>query len=471
MAADKKKIAGDCWKKANEALGKQNWDYAINMFRQAVRMIPDNLLYRQTLRGATEKKYGNNGTGARMAGAKLMGIRGKIKKSRMTKSWEAVDSLAEDGLMVNPWDMQLNVDLGDACSAQAAVARDIGNLDSATGFEQIALEAYNRALKASPENQPLLRSMAKVYEERRDYRAAISCWEKLAKLNPLDPEARSKVSQLSAESTINHANFDEAQSTRDVMSDHEVARRLKTGQEADGPGMSVEADMLRAIRKDPQNKDHYLKLADHYMRGGKPDAAEEQLKEALKLSNGDANIREKLEDVQLNRLRKQLQEAKELAKTDPASKKKAMKLNAELVKQEIAVMAPRVERYPSDMRLKVELGKRLMLMQRWKEAIPLFQRSTSDQRVREEALVRLGLCFEEDHKPQLARTQYELALPTLDHESNPTMYRETLYRLAVICEAASEIGEAVKHYSKLLSVDYGYKDAVKRLEDLQGGSR
>ena len=55
MAVDKNKIAGDCWKRGTEALGKQNWDYAIEMFRQASKFVSDNLLYRETLRGAEEK--------------------------------------------------------------------------------------------------------------------------------------------------------------------------------------------------------------------------------------------------------------------------------------------------------------------------------------------------------------------------------------------------------------------------------
>jgi hypothetical protein len=57
MAADKNKKAGDCWKRGVEAIGKANWDYAIEMFREAVRLVPDNRMFRETLRGVEEKKY------------------------------------------------------------------------------------------------------------------------------------------------------------------------------------------------------------------------------------------------------------------------------------------------------------------------------------------------------------------------------------------------------------------------------
>lgn len=473
MAVDKNKIAGDCWKRGTEALGKQNWDYAIEMFRQASKFVSDNLLYRETLRGAEEKKFGNNGTGARLANAKLMGVRGKIKKSRMTKNWEQVDSLAEDGLAINPWDAALNIDLGDACTARAEAAVDAGNESLASGFQSIGIFAYSRALKVHADSKPLNRSLAYLYEARRDYRAAIACWERIHRIDPLDAEARSKSSQLAAESTIDHANFDDAQSTRDVMADHEIAKRLGTGQAVDGPGMSAEADMHRAIRKEPENADNYLKLADFYVRVSKLSEAEELLRKALELSGDDPNIKEKLEDVELDQLRKYVTESKNLAKNkpgDPSLKQRAISLETELVKREIEIFTAREKRYPSDMRLKLELAQRLARFKKWQLAIPLLQRAVTDTRVRGEALVRLGICFIGDKKPQLARHQLEQATSEVDHELNPKMYKEMLYLLGTICESAGDIPDALKHYSTLLSVDYGYKDAVKRLENLQSGN-
>ncbi len=484
MAADKNKIAGDCWKRGTEALGKANWDYAIEMFRQSVRLVPDNKLYRETLRGAEEKKYGNNGTGARMAGAKLMGLWGKVKKARLTKNWDDLDILAEDGLAINPWDPQLNIDLGDACAGRAAAAIDVGNEDRASGFQSIAIYSYLRALKATPNNKEVNRSLAQLYEARHDYQAAISCWEKLHQLDPLDPEPRSKCSQLSAESTIDRANFEDAKSTRDLMEDHEVAKRIGSGpQNADGPGMSQEADLQRAIRKEPENKDHYLKLADFYKRGGKLEQARDLFKQALELSGGDANIREKLEDVEIAEMEKAVNEAKTKVtqgkvqhKNNPTKESEQLvlnydqlrkKLETQFLKRKVEVFTDREQRYPSDMRLKLELAALRMRFKQWKTAIPLLQRAVTDTRLRGEALVRLGICFIEDQKPQLARHQLEQAISEIDHESNPKMYKEMLYMLAKICEDAQDFPDAEKYYSMLLAVDYGYKDAVKRLEKIQ----
>ena len=52
MDEDKtRKQAADCWKRGSEAMFKQDWDRAIDLFRQACELWPDNVIYRQSLQG------------------------------------------------------------------------------------------------------------------------------------------------------------------------------------------------------------------------------------------------------------------------------------------------------------------------------------------------------------------------------------------------------------------------------------
>ena len=44
----------------NDAMMKSNLDYAIAMYRQACKAVPDNMMYRQSLRGAERKKFAND---------------------------------------------------------------------------------------------------------------------------------------------------------------------------------------------------------------------------------------------------------------------------------------------------------------------------------------------------------------------------------------------------------------------------
>lgn len=93
---------------------KQNYEYSCQMFRTAIDLVPDNLLWRQSLRAVTEKRYNNNGTGAAMAGMKLRSTKSAIQQYRRQGNWMAVAKLCEDGLAINPWGLELNANLGDA---------------------------------------------------------------------------------------------------------------------------------------------------------------------------------------------------------------------------------------------------------------------------------------------------------------------------------------------------------------------
>src|SRR5262245_24541067 len=44
----------------NDAAQKSNLDYAINMYREACKLIPDNMVFRQALRGVQRKKFNND---------------------------------------------------------------------------------------------------------------------------------------------------------------------------------------------------------------------------------------------------------------------------------------------------------------------------------------------------------------------------------------------------------------------------
>ena len=401
MDAEKKQIAADCWKKGSEAMSKENWDYAIEMFGKSVMLVPDNLLYRQTLRGVERKKYGDNGSGAKMAGLRLTKVKTRIKTSRLKKNWDAVDRAVEDGLKINPWVATLLFELGVAARER--------------GFSEVATDAMRNALANDTENKVFARTLAELLESRGDYSEASKIWQRLAKLDPSDAEARTKAMQVLTDNVIDRGGYEGAETTRDAMADEEVARRLgtATGGQADGPGQSEEADLVHAVRRAPEMVEHRLNLANHYRKSGKLEEAASTLKEALEISGGDAGIRENLEDVELDLLRQNLNLARDKAAAD-AGNEEALRnvkaINGELIKREIEVFSSRVQRYPNALKMKFELGTRFVKIKKYAQAIPLFQVCVKDNRLETGALTSLGKCFIAEKKGKLAKRQFEKAV-------------------------------------------------------------
>lgn len=457
----KRKFAADCFKKATEAMAKQNWDYAAEMFGVAVKMIPGNVAYRQQLRGVTRKKYKDNKSGKSMAFLTVNSIRSKAKKARTAKNWAELDTAAEEGLAVNPWDPQFNADLGEA-------ARERNMLE-------IAMFAYETAIENAPDNKDLLIALAGVYELRRDYNKAMNTLERVMRLDPLNGAIRSKIQSLGANQVIDRGGYEGAGSTKEVQTGpkqgyEESITGGKNSKEMLAPGESVENDLLRAIKKDPASLANHLKLADYYKREGNLEKSVGAFQQALDVS-GDPNVREQMEDVQLEMVRKNLLFAKEAASQNPddaVAKQNRIDLAKELLDQEIEVYSRRTERYPNDMKLKNELAQRFMQANKPALAIPLLQAASKDARLEAQVLVNLGMCFLKQKQNPLAARQFKKAIEKLTAGEHPGPFKDCHYWLGRLAEEAGELAGAEAHYLEILGIDYSYKDVAARLEKIQG---
>jgi tetratricopeptide (TPR) repeat protein len=465
MSMDHDEIAKKCWQTGSKAFNAENWDYAVEMFMKSVQFRPDNLAYRQSLRGAEYRKYNQNKKGAgMMAKTKLMGIRGKVSKHKGKGEWDAVDHACEEGLYLNPWDPQLNADAAESCMRR--------------GYEEVGKFLMEAAVQADPDSIKFNTLLANLLEEKGEYKNAAAIWRRIQKLDPQAFEARTKIMHLESMRTIDDGGYEIATSTKDVahLPDHEVARRLGRNQkktdEVDGPGQSEEHDILNAIRKDPNNKDLYLKLGDFYRRLDRFDDAIEYYTKADEKAGGNVNIKEFIEDMQLAKLGAEVKSFKNEAIQNPKDEELtafANKKAEELLDREISVYSTRVKRYPADMRLKFELARRYRHKAMWAEAIPLLQAASNDQRLEVEALVALGKCFIQDNRPPMALRQFKKALPNLRHDDKPEVFKEVHYYVGRIEEKAGNKSAAEDSYSEILAHDYNYKDVRARLERLQGG--
>ena len=466
--SEREKGAQDWFRKGTEAMNHKNWPYAIECFSNCVRLMPEHLLYRQSKHGCLRKLYNDNGSGAKMAGMRLMGVKTRLKKSRMQKDWKNVEATAEEGLLTNPWDPQLWFDLGDACANQ-------NNMN-------VARYALERAIEYDKDNVDYNRRMGHFLFERQEFKAARPYFERVYKLVPTDSDARAMMGRCDAESTMK-SGYNDADNTRDVkveqpaapMNAYEADRLARRGgpKPADAPGESEETDMIHAIRKDPQNTNLYLKLAEYYKGTREFPKAADQLSKALELSKGNADISEQLQEVQLMMLRNDQVEAEERARKNPGKERlieKAKALKAELLEKEIAFYTHGVENNPGDLKKKYELAKRLFDAKQYSKAIPLLQQAVANPTMKNTVLVLLGECFVREGKLDLARRQLEKALDGLNAQDHPDAFKTAHYLLGRIYEKGGKNEQAEHHYGEIMAVDYEYKDVLKRMEEMQGGA-
>lgn len=455
----KKKIAVDCWKRGSQAVESQSWDYAIAMFGTAVKQLPDNLLYRQTLRVTERKKYNDNRKGAKLAGFKITKLKASIKAASMKSNWVEVDKLAEEGLALNPWDAGLNASLGEAASKR--------------GFHEIAEFSFQQSVEMDPKNKDYIKKLADVQEERGKFKEAARTWARILEFDPIDGEARTKSQQLDTQTVINRGGYEDAENTHDVEvpNAYDVDRPVKQQipEAVTGPGEDKEADLRRAVRKNPEEKDAYLKLAQFLQREKRLPEARETLAKALEFSLNDKSLQELIEDLDLEIMKQEIENFQQENANLNENKKLQTKLKQkqrDYLTREIEVFKNRVEEYPKDLHVKFRLAKSYIKGQKFSDAIPLLQQASSDPKMQADVLVNLGKCFFADGKKKLALPQFEKAITLLDEETNTKTLTEVHYLCGRLYEQAKKPEQAEEHYLKVLGYDYDYKDANDRLENL-----
>jgi len=167
------KRAALCYKRGVEAMEKQDWDLASEMFAVSVKFCPDKLNFRQLLRICVCKRYKDNKTGAAAPASWRIGhIRERVEAAKAAKEWRRADVACEEGLALNPWDTWLNIDLAEVARAQ--------------GFLDIARFSLAFALALDPRNREILVKLADRLWEMGLYEEVDRILRRLDRLGPPD---------------------------------------------------------------------------------------------------------------------------------------------------------------------------------------------------------------------------------------------------------------------------------------------
>jgi tetratricopeptide (TPR) repeat protein len=192
----------------------------------------------------------------------------------------------------------------------------------------------------------------------------------------------------------------------------------------------------------------------------------------------DVAAKEKLEDLQLRRLRQALAEAEKEYRSNPSdqTKQKMVAAQKALWTKELEVYKDRVERFPNNLGFRFELGVRYQLNEMYEEAIKQYQVAQTDPRRKGVCLLNLGQCFEKIGQHRLAMKHFEDAVQEISDRDAENKKR-ALYSAAVLAYRLKDYRRAEQHASALAAMDYSYRNVgelldkiAKRLEAQRGGA-
>lgn len=442
------------FKTGNDAAMKNNLDYAIDMYREALKIVPDNLLYRQSLRGVERRKFGNDPARvSRMVGPRVQSIRLGVKTSKAKQKWSDVLEGCEDVFKHDPWHVA-------AAQDAALAAENLGLLPLAKWLlESVHVQAG--------EDASFLRYLAHIYELNQDFERAIRCWERVKKAAPNDQDAIRKIKGLAANETISRAGLNEAvNKAPDGVAGPDVSR--PDLDELKRTAMSPEDRLKKEIEEQPDRVGAYLNLADLYKQSNRLDEAHQVLSRGLKAIPGDEILMTQHAEIQISRLNRAIEVYTKRVKDAPDDPELKSKLDQYILKHkefELKEFRRRSEQRPDDLNLRYQVGLRFVRLERYDEAIAEFQQARNSPNLKVQAMYQAGICFEAKGLPKLAERNFNEALKLVD--ANDTDLLNALhYRLGRVAEAQGDLKSAEEHYNEVAANDYTYEDVAVRLRNL-----
>jgi len=434
----------------NDAAMKENLDYAIEMYKQACKLAPDSLPYRQALRGVQRRKFNNEPSKVGMlAGARNQPIRMRARSARSKGNFSVALEACEDAFTNNPWDL--------------ATAREASEAAEQAGYLKLA-EWYIESVQAQAKDAEFFRYAAHVFEKNEHWQKAISCWEQVKKLDPNDENANRQINALSASATIKRAGLDQVLDKRkpDAEDMKEKLERLKMEQ------LTPEERWLKEIEENPNQVWPYLNLAEHHRNRSQLELAEKILAQGLKANPKESMLQQAYADVQINRMKRAIDSWSQKLKEDPedsTAKAKIDQISKLLSDYELKEFRRRVALSPEDTNLHYQLGLALAKAGQHDEAIAEFQQARSSPTLKVQAMFQAGLSFEANSAWKLADRSYRDALKALESD-DVANFNSLHYRLGRVAEALGNNEAAEEHYNEVAANDYAYLDVAQRLRKL-----
>jgi tetratricopeptide (TPR) repeat protein len=468
------------WLKALSAVELRNYGYAISLIGAVLKDSPGFLDGRKMLRKA--EIAATKGKKSFLSGLSTASLKGS---SMVKKDPLSAMELAEKNLESDPLGAAPNHLLKDAAKA--------------ANFPEIAVFALETIIAGAPEDVKVMHELAELLLSMGEADKAVEVYNKISAINPQDLVATKRGKDASAQASMKSGGWEQASSYRDIMKNKDEAVSLEQQARVVRSLDMIEqqlAEFMPQWEADQQQVDLSRRIAKLWEERFEQMQDDESLDGAIWYANhlnsvlngSDPAIKRKLSDLQLKRadaaIRKVETDTKAIeewlaavAGTGHEDEAKYREHLAELQRQLpelklergktlIDESKHRVERNPTDLALRFELGERLLEAGLFNEAIPELQRARQNPNARLKAMSLLGRCFVLKGMLDMAASQFQAAATEMTAMDN--FKKDTLYDLALVNEKMGKKDDYLRCLKDIMEVDYGYKDVAQRVETTYG---
>lgn len=445
------------WLKAVAAIELRNFGYAIELLENLLKQEPEFLTGRQMLRRAavtrakSEKKSFLNISTSPLA---IMKAQRELKKDPR-KAIEILEKILEN----EPYNRQANMLLKDA-----AVAAE---------YREMAIFAMETLLENDPKDVKVLHELGRLYQRYEQSDQAVGVYGRITAIDPTDLDAVKLGKDASARASMKTGGWNEAQSYRDLIKDKETAVSLEQQGRMQLTGESLEQQITEIFARhevEPQNVDLAKRLGTLHDQKEDLEGAVAWYQYAVDLTNrSDPGLVRKVTDLKMRQLERRIREAEEYLAAQSSEDEQFAEKLAELEvakKQRVEILIDdarnRLDRNPTDLQLRYELGEHLTNADQYRDALPELQRARQNPNARLKAMNLLGCCYRELGMLDLAAKQLdEAAREMLVMDA---LKKEIVYNLGLVYEQMGDSEKYIEAMKKIYEADYGYRDVASRVE-------
>jgi tetratricopeptide (TPR) repeat protein len=445
------------WLKAVAAIELRNFGYAISLLQGILKQEPQFLTGRQLLRRtevtrfkAAKKKFFSLST----ASVSVMKAQREVRKDPK-RAVELIEKILEE----EPYNKQANLALKEAAAAA-------GWLETAVFALQTFLEEYPRDTK-------VLHELARLYHDLGDSEREVEVYNRISAIDPADAAAARLGKDASARGSMKSGGWGSAESYRDLIKDKEAAVSLEQQsrmQLSDETLKQQIAESYAMHKAEPQNIDVARRLGSLSEQKDDLEAAIAWYRYASDLTHGsDPGLLRKISDLGVKQTEREISALEEAVANNAGdsmalAEKQAVLAAAKKRRAEMLIdeARKRVERNPTDLQFRFELGENLMNAGHFREALPELQRARQNPNARLRAMNALGRCYRELSMFDLAAKQLEEAareIGTMDATK-----KEIVYNLGLVYEEMGDREKSLGCMKQIYEADYGYKDVATRVE-------
>ena len=450
--------------KANEAAQRENLDYAITLFNQVLEKEPEFFECRKALRAAQFQKCGGRGGFFKKmwSGA---GSSPQVAKAKMALSKNPAEAMAIAEQILN----------GDPNSS--AAHRIIVEAATTLELPHTAVLSYETLSNNSPKDRDLAIAFARALavagdvsegEQNRGEQILMD----LLRETPNDGELNQALKDLSARKTLDQGGYAALESGqgsyRDILKDKKEAASLEQEKrvvKTEDVTERLIGEYEARLQTEPNNLKLVRQLAELYAQK-KQFARSLALYDRVKNSEmgNDPSLERSMADTIVRRFDYQLEQLDPAA---PDYTEQSAKLQAEKLDFQVTECQKRVEKYPTDLAIRFEMGQLYFQTGKITEAIQEFQKAQGNPHKRLVAMGYLAQCYAK-------RKMFDLAARTLQNAIKEKIVfddekKDLVYNLGCVLESMGKKEEAIEQLKLIYEMDIGYKDVAAKVDAFYAG--